>query len=155
MKKSKEPKTIKEAISFSKAVKMMDPLYDRSFEAVFPIHNVLLSEQISSISIVSKQAFGLNIGTIRFSLNIDANKRLIPFREIVELTNHKECDFRINMFRHDGEITLTTVFHKCKFTFSIDSIMQHDYSSGGIKEAEVSFTWNSLNMLDENSEQLI
>lgn len=130
---------------FNKASKSsLEPLFDNQFEAVFPVENEVLSNQVKSIS----------QGSITFELNVDEQNRVIPLKEVIALTKVPNSQLRINMFDKNGDVHLTIVYYNVNFHVHIEQLMYHDYQSVGIKELTVFFGSSHYQILDENKVEI-
>lgn len=138
----------KEIFERNKQLSTMDPVFDNMFEVIFPRtenNNDYLNMLLKNVDQTS----------LTFNLLIDENKRIIPLNEIIALTKTKDEDLRVVLCRQDGEVILSTIYHKCKFTANIDELFILNSSSDETKEINVYFNYVSKSVYDENNNKIL
>jgi hypothetical protein len=121
-----------------------DPVYISRFSVTFPVENEMLSMCVVRIDRFS----------IAFNLNIDEECRLVPFEELLNLGKTKG-ELRIDSFRQDGKIFMSTVYHNCTFYLNIEDLCYHDYASSDIREMRINYDYTGFSIFDENNKQIM
>jgi hypothetical protein len=126
-------------------LKMLDPVFEKNFEVIFPICNDILSNMVKSIDRRSI-CFNLNL------ISTDGSScKMLPLKELMILAEEKRT-LNVLMFRQDGSVFMKSRYHDCKFVFSVHELLFHDYESNNIKSISVEFAYSHIEVFDETGE---